>query len=67
MQQKIDFKKMMDQEPEFDKFVREVLVDVMLADPNIQGMLQAIHAFYQVGNTADQTVQIIRTMTKYSQ
>lgn len=65
--QKIDFKKMMEQEPEFDKFVREVLTDIMLADPNVQGLLQAIHAFYQVGNSKEQTVQIIKAMTKFNQ
>lgn len=66
MNSQIDYKKMMAQEPEFDKYVKTVLTEVMLSDPNVQGFLQSIHAFYQVGNTTEQTVQIIKEMLRFN-
>jgi len=65
--QKIDFKKMMSQEPEFDAYVRQVLIDVMLADPNMQSMLETINVFYQTGNSAEQTSLILKNMIRSSQ
>lgn len=62
----VDFKKMMEQEPEFEKYVKEVITSVMLSDPNIQGFLQSIYAFYQVGNTTDQTIQVIKEMLRFN-
>lgn len=65
--QKIDFKKMMSQEPDFDAYVRQVLIDVMLADPNMQGMLETINVFYQSGNPPEQTSQILKNIIRSSQ
>ena len=65
--QKVDFKKMMNQEPDFDSYVRQVLIDVMLADPNMQSMLETINAFYQSGNTPEQTTQILRNIIRSNQ
>ena len=64
MNSKIDFKKMMSQEPEFDKYVRQVLIDVMLADPNMQSMLETIFAFYQSGSTSSQTSEILKSLVR---
>lgn len=60
----VNFKKMMGQEPEFDNYVRKVLIDVMLADPNMQNMLETINAFYQSGNTPEQTATILKNIIR---
>lgn len=62
--QKIDFKKMMSQEPDFDAYVRQVFIDVMLEDPNILYILETIFAFYQSGSSAGQTSEILKSLVR---
>jgi len=58
---KIDFKKMIDQDPEFKKFVAEILLDMMLLEDD-QGFLQSVHGFYNIGMTVEQVSQWVRNI-----
>lgn len=64
MYDNINYKKMMEQEPDFDNYVRQVLVDIMLSNPNIQDVLAMINAFYQSGSSAEQTAQTLRNINR---
>lgn len=59
---KIDYVKLMKQDPEFKKFVEEVLVAMFTADQEGHAFLQSVHGFYNIGMTVEQVSQWVRNM-----
>lgn len=59
---KIDYKKLMEQDPEFKKFIQEVLVEMFTADQQGHDFLASVHSFYNIGMTVEQVSQWVRNM-----
>lgn len=55
----IDFKKLLDQEPEFAGFAKDALYEGMLAI-NTE-VIKGIWSFYQIGMTSQQVAQWMKT------
>jgi len=55
----INFKKMLEQEPELKAYFQEVLMLVFMADKNSHDLVKSIYNFREIGMTADQVAQWI--------
>lgn len=59
---KVDYKKLMEQDPEFKQFVTDVLLEMFLADSDARPFLTSVHGFYNIGMDKAQVVQWVRNM-----
>jgi hypothetical protein len=59
---KIDFNKLMEQDPAFKTYVQEVLVAMFTADQEGHAFLASVHGFYNIGMTVEQVAQWVRNM-----
>lgn len=59
---KIDYKKLMDEDPEFKKFIQEVVVEMFLSDKGGHDFLATVHSFYNIGMSVEQVSQWARNM-----
>lgn len=59
---KIDYKKLIEQDPQFKEFIQEVLVQMFTADQQGYDFLSSVHSFYNIGMTAEQVAQWVRNM-----
>lgn len=59
---KIDYKKLMEQDPEFKEFVKDILLEMFMLDKESQGFLASVHGFYNIGMTREQVAQWVRNM-----
>jgi len=66
MYEDIDFKKMVEQEPDLKAYFSEVLVKVFLADKNSREMLKAIYNFRNIGMTTEQVADWVIGMQKFN-
>lgn len=58
----IDFKKMIEQEPDLKEYFQEVLTTVFLADKNSRDMIKAIYNFREMGMEPQQVAKWILGM-----
>lgn len=59
---RIDYKKIMAEDPEFKNFIQEVLLEMFTADKEGHQFLASVHAFYNIGMTVEQVSQWVRNM-----
>lgn len=57
--QDIDYKLLLKQEPEFKKYVQDIILNVFSTEANFSSMVQVMHSFYMTGTTVEQTSQIL--------
>lgn len=60
----IDYKKLMLQEPEFQIYVRDILFEMMLSQPDTQQLIAFIHSFFVEGIDTDQALRIIKNASR---
>lgn len=61
----IDSRKLIKQDPEFKRFISEVMFEVFISDHNARSMIASIHGFYQIGMTTEQVVKWIKSMSTW--
>lgn len=59
---RIDYKKLMEEDPEFKKFVQTVLLEMFMSDQEGHAFLASVHSFYNIGMTVEQVSQWVRNM-----
>ena len=60
MMSDIDYKKLLEQEPDFKRYAEQVVFDAVVASN--ADFLKFIHTMWQVGNSIEQTTQVIKSM-----
>lgn len=55
----VNYIKLIEQEPEFAKFLKDVLLNIHLKQKDSQMMIGMLYAQYQVGTSAKDTARII--------
>lgn len=60
----IDYKKLLEQEPEAQRYVKDCLLGIFLADKDSQALLASIHSFYQIGMSVEDVVRWTRNMQR---
>lgn len=60
MNQKIDYKMLLEQEPEVAAFFKDVLLEIMSSDPEFPLMAKPIYSFYQSGIPALEVAKILK-------
>ena len=56
----INYKKLLKQEKEFDKFIREVTYALLVNDSNAESTLAMMYHFYQSGQKPNDMVRMMR-------
>lgn len=59
MKPKIDYRKLLDQEPEVADFFKEVLFKVQASGPDFNNMAKLLYGLYQGGYSPDEVVKIL--------
>jgi len=50
---KVDYKKLVEQEPQFKDYLEQALVKLMLSTKDGQNFIKSVHSFYQIGTSLD--------------
>lgn len=67
MDQPIDLKKLLAQDPEFKQFAAEVMIAFMLSHKDTKGLIMSVYGFYQIGLSTEQVAQWIKTMNTFNE
>lgn len=59
---KINFKKLMEEDPAFKEYVKACLLEMFMLEEDNNTFLASVHGFYSIGMTEEQVIQWVRNM-----
>ena len=61
----IDPKKLVEQDPDFKKYLAEACLAIMLYDKGAAPFIASVHSFYSIGMSTQDLVQWVRNMKSF--